>query len=282
MRKWPARYGSHPNVIYEICNEPNGKDVTWPVIKSYAQFIIPAIRAISSNSVIIVGTDTWSQGVRAAAASPLDFPNVMYALHFYTGSHKAKLRDNATWALAHGLPIFVTEWGLTDYSGKGPRYFDEAEKWAGWMNAHGISWTAFSFSNCDEGSASLKPVASMAGPWRDSDLTPSGAWMKAKNLGQLNVFRNHRMRLLRHLASLLGLGDRFVDAQTSLLASLAPAVQSFVPIREIRVSAVRVRMHCPAASWTPCKLAPAAGLHCPPASATQPAWSAIAPPPVDN
>jgi endoglucanase len=173
-------YGSHPNVIYEICNEPNGKDVTWPVIKSYAQFIIPAIRAISSNSVIIVGTDTWSQGVRAAAASPLDFSNVLYALHFYTGTHRAELRDNATFALAHGLPIFVTEWGLTDYSGKGPLYFDEGEKWVNWMNAHGISWTAFSFSNCDEGSASLKPAASMSGPWPDSDLTPSGAWMKSK------------------------------------------------------------------------------------------------------
>jgi endoglucanase len=173
-------YGSHPNVIYEICNEPNGSNVTWPVIKSYAEFIIPAIRAIDPKAVVIVGTDTWSQGVRAAAQSPLDFPNVMYALHFYTGTHRDELRNNASYALSKGLPIFVTEWGLTDYSGKGPLYLEEGQKWVDWMNLHKISWTSFSFSNCDEGSAALKATSNMDGPWTDDDLSPGGKWIKAK------------------------------------------------------------------------------------------------------
>ncbi len=173
-------YGTHPNVIYEICNEPNGPDVTWKEIKSYAEFIIPAIRKIAPNAVIIVGTDTWSQGVRAAANAPLGFPNVLYALHFYTGTHGAQLRDSANSALAKGLPIFVTEWGLTDYTGKGPLYFDEAQKWLDWMNEHKISWTSFSFSNCDEGSAALKPAANMNGPWPEADLNPSGKWIRSK------------------------------------------------------------------------------------------------------
>ena len=90
--------------------------MSWREIKTYARFIIPAIRAIDPDGVIIVGTDTWSQGVRAAADSPLDFPNVMYALHFYAGSHRDELRANADYALSKKLPIFVTEWGLTDYS----------------------------------------------------------------------------------------------------------------------------------------------------------------------
>ncbi len=173
-------YGNHPNVIYEICNEPNGSDVGWKEIKSYAEFIIPAIRAIAPKAVIIVGTDTWSQGVRAAAEAPLDFPNVLYALHFYTGTHRAALRAAATAALKKGLPIFVTEWGLTDYTGKGALYFDEGEKWVAWMNENKISWTSFSFSNCDEGSAALKPSANMNGPWSEADLNASGKWIKSK------------------------------------------------------------------------------------------------------
>ncbi len=173
-------YRGSPNVIYEICNEPNGTNVTWKEIKSYAEFIIPAIRAIDPDSVIIVGTGTWCQDVRAAAEAPLNFTNVLYTLHFYAGTHRGELRRNAEFALSKNLPIFVSEWGLTDYTGKGGLYFDEAQRWVDWMNEHKISWASWSFSNADEGSAALKPTVKMDGPWRDSDLTPSGKWIKSK------------------------------------------------------------------------------------------------------
>jgi endoglucanase len=48
------------------------------------------------------------------------------------------------------------------------------------MNEHKISWASWSFSNADEGSAALLPTAKMDGPWLDSDLTPSGKWIKSK------------------------------------------------------------------------------------------------------
>jgi endoglucanase len=172
-------YGRHPNIIYEICNEPNGPGVTWREIKSYAEFVIPAIRAIDPHNIIIVGTDNWSQGVRAASESALDFPNVMYALHFYAGTHREDLRHNADDALSRGLPIFVTEWGLTDASGKGALHMAEAQRWVDWMNAHKISWANWSFSNFDESTAALKPSVTMDGPWADADLSASGAWVKS-------------------------------------------------------------------------------------------------------
>jgi endoglucanase len=173
-------YRGRPNVIYEICNEPNGPGVTWPEIKKYAQFIIPDIRAIDPDGVIVVGTDTWSQGVRAAAKSPLDFPNVMYALHFYAGTHKEALRKNADYALSKGLPIFVTEWGLTDASGKGPLYLEEGDKWVDWMNQHKISWANWSLSPADESTAALNKTVNISGPWQASDLSPSGKWVRSK------------------------------------------------------------------------------------------------------
>ena len=51
-------YKNYNNVLYEICNEPNG--VTWATIKNYADQIIPLIRAIDDDAVICVGTRGWS------------------------------------------------------------------------------------------------------------------------------------------------------------------------------------------------------------------------------
>ena len=53
------RYAKYPNVIYEICNEPNGGASWSGNIKPYAEKIIPVIRKNAPNSVIIVGTPTW-------------------------------------------------------------------------------------------------------------------------------------------------------------------------------------------------------------------------------
>lgn len=47
------------NIIYEICNEPNG--CSWTSIKSYAAQVIKVIRKYDKNGIIVVGTPTWSQ-----------------------------------------------------------------------------------------------------------------------------------------------------------------------------------------------------------------------------
>ena len=58
--KIAEKYANYENIIYEICNEPNG-DITWEDnIKPYAETIIPIIRAFDEDAVIIVGTPTWS------------------------------------------------------------------------------------------------------------------------------------------------------------------------------------------------------------------------------
>ena len=48
-----GQYSGYDNVLYEICNEPNGVD--WPAVKGYAEQIIPIIREKAPDSVIIVG-----------------------------------------------------------------------------------------------------------------------------------------------------------------------------------------------------------------------------------
>lgn len=48
-------YANVPNIIYEICNEPNG-EVTWADVRRYASCVIPVIKSHNENAVIIVGT----------------------------------------------------------------------------------------------------------------------------------------------------------------------------------------------------------------------------------
>lgn len=87
FKEMSSLYGSTPNVIYEIANEPNG-DVNWKRdIKPYAEEVIPVIRKNDPDNIIIVGTGTWSQDVNDAADDQLKDANVMYALHFYAGTH---------------------------------------------------------------------------------------------------------------------------------------------------------------------------------------------------
>lgn len=110
-------YKDYPNVIYEIANEPNGY-ATWNGhIKPYAEEMIPVIRSIDTNGIIIVGTGTWSQDVHDAANNPIAQSNIMYTTHFYAGTHGSWLRDRIDYARSKGVAVFITEWGTSDASG---------------------------------------------------------------------------------------------------------------------------------------------------------------------
>lgn len=174
-------YGQYPHVIYEICNEPNGGYVTWDrQIKPYAEEVIQVIREHDPDNIIVVGTDMWSQGVRAAADNPLADANTMYALHFYAGTHTKSLRDSADYALSKGIALFVTEWGTSSATGSGGIYLAEAQRWLDWMGERKISWVNWSLCNKSESSAALLSNASVTGPWKESQLSPSGKWVKEK------------------------------------------------------------------------------------------------------
>ena len=81
---------AYENVLYEICNEPNG-GTSWGEIKAYAEEVIPVIRAGAPDAVILVGTPHWCQEAGQAAADPIaGYGNVMYTLHFYAATIRAR------------------------------------------------------------------------------------------------------------------------------------------------------------------------------------------------
>lgn len=163
----------YDHIIYEICNEPNG-DTTWKDICRYADTVIPAIKAIDDSKVIIVGTPKWSQRVDEAAAAPLSYDNLVYTLHFYADTHKEELRTIMENAIADGLPIFISEFGICAADGAGAINLEETKLWLKTLNRHNISYLMWNLSNKDETSAIITPDCSKTSGFTEEDLTPTG------------------------------------------------------------------------------------------------------------
>lgn len=178
-----ADLAGYDNVIYEICNEPNGS-TTWADVRAYAEEVIPVIRAHDPDAVIVVGTPEWSQRVDQAAADPLDEGNVMYALHFYAATHKDDLRQRMRDAVAAGLPVFVTEFGICDASGNGAIDEASADEWVSAMDELGVSWCMWSLCNKDESASVIAAGCDKVSGLDGEDLAPAGAWLKATLLSE--------------------------------------------------------------------------------------------------
>ena len=177
FREMAEVFADSDNVLYEICNEPNG-GTSWDSIKSYAEEVIPVIRAQKPDAVILVGTPTWSQEIDKAAASPLDDSNVMYTLHFYAGTHKDDLRNRLETCVQNGLPVFVSEFGMCDASGNGANDFVSTTKWLDLLNKYQISFCCWNLANKDESSSVFKASSTALSDWTDDDFNESGRWIR--------------------------------------------------------------------------------------------------------
>lgn len=170
------RYKSSKNVIFEICNEPNG--VSWAQVKSYEKKIVKLIRSNGAKNVILCGTPTWSQELDKAVASPITgYKNLMYTLHFYAGTHGEQLRQVYMNAVAAGLPVFVSEFGICDASGNGALNKPQANKWIKALNKNKTSFVCWQLSNKAESSSLLKASCAKTSGFTASNLSASGRWL---------------------------------------------------------------------------------------------------------
>ncbi|MEI9937256.1 MAG: glycoside hydrolase family 5 protein [Pseudomonadota bacterium] len=177
-----TKYAGIPNVLYEPFNEPTKLDWT-TVLKPYHEAVVAAIRAVEPDSVIILGTSTWSQDVDIAAKDPVIGKNLMYTLHFYACDHGSFLISKAKVALTRGAPLFVTEWGATKADGglDGTVCLPEAQTWMDFLNEKGISWAAWKFDNCTPDSTCfLTPDAPINGGWTSEYLQGEGLFVRAR------------------------------------------------------------------------------------------------------
>ena len=174
-----AKYADNVNVIYEICNEPNG-GTSWSDIKTYADQVIPVIRKNSPNALIIVGTPTWSQDVDQVIGNTVaDNKNVLYAVHFYAATHGDNIRNKVKDALANGIPVFISEFSICDASGNGGIDTNSADIWASLINDNNLSYAQWSLCNKAETSALISSGCSKTSGWDTGDLSETGKWFRS-------------------------------------------------------------------------------------------------------
>ena len=170
-------YKDQSNIIYEICNEPTG--TPWNQLRPYAVDVVNTIRANDPDAIIVVGTNTWSQDVDEVATNggKIDDPNVMYTIHFYSGSHGESLREKVRTALKAGTPVFCTEFGVCDASGNGGFDLEEADRWIDFFEENGISYCCWSLSKKNESASMLSPECNKVNGFTNADLGATGAWL---------------------------------------------------------------------------------------------------------
>ena len=174
---YSKKYKDQSNIIYEICNEPTG--TPWNQIRPYAVDVVNTIRANDPDAIIVVGTNTWSQDVDEVATNggKIDDPNVMYTIHFYSGSHGESLREKVRTALKAGTPVFCTEFGVCDASGNGGFNLEEADRWIDFFEENGISYCCWSLSKKNESASMLSPECNKVNGFTNADLGATGAWL---------------------------------------------------------------------------------------------------------
>jgi endoglucanase len=173
FKEMATKYGKYPNIIYEIFNEPE-KD-SWADVKAYSTELIATIRSVDTNNVILVGSTHWDQDIHLAADDPIQgYKNLMYTLHYYAGTHKQSLRDRGDYALAKGLPLFISESAGMEATGDGKIDVAEWKKWIEWSEKNKISWITWSVSDKNETCSVLQSGAASEGGWTAQDLKESG------------------------------------------------------------------------------------------------------------
>ena len=179
------RHKGKNNIIYEIANEPNG--VAWSKIKSYAEQIIPVIRAEDSDGVVLVGTHGWgSLGVsdgrneNDVINNKVKASNILYTFHFYAASHGSEYLNTLSRA-ADKIPMWVSEFGTQQASGDGGNNFGRSQQYIDLMARKKISWTNWNFSD-DERSGAVFKEGTCAGSsfTGTSKLKPAGVWVRER------------------------------------------------------------------------------------------------------
>nr|UNG40289.1 glycoside hydrolase family 5 subfamily 2 [Gaurotes virginea] len=175
------KYGHYPNVIYETYNEP--LDVSWSlVVKPYHEEVIKVIRANDPDNLILLGSPSWDQDLDQVVADPItDQTNIMYTLHFYSVDGKQWLRDRASNAMSHGIPLFVSEYGTCAGTGDGEILPEETQLWWDWLDENNLSYVNWAFSDKVENASALIPGTPAELGCQEEYLTESGRLVVAQN-----------------------------------------------------------------------------------------------------
>tara|TARA_B100000809_G_scaffold35206_1_gene30985 strand:- start:501 stop:2564 length:2064 start_codon:yes stop_codon:yes gene_type:complete len=178
------KWGGYDNVIFEIYNEPTCEDddcssgnfVGWnDKLKPYAEDVGNFIRQYTDN-LIIMGTPKWSAEVDDVVGNMANVSNMAYTVHFYSGTHQGANRAIAQNALNGGVPIFATEWGMTNASGGGDINYGETWAWIDFLRANGVGSAMWAYHDKDRNGQGEIENSSMF--WSDGKYKDSAGFIK--------------------------------------------------------------------------------------------------------
>jgi endoglucanase len=171
-----TKYRGVPNVIYEVVNEP--LDMVWADIKFYATSMLNLIRFNSPESLVLVGTPAHCSDLYEVILDPIQKQDVMYTYHFYAASHKEDQMAVLEDAAIRGIPLFVSECGVSEFTGDGVLDYASFDNWLDLLDKKGISWLGWSLFDKDEASCALLPSAPIDGTWKESDISNTGCFFR--------------------------------------------------------------------------------------------------------
>ena len=170
------KWGNYPNVLYEIYNEPVCDKGT---VINYAKQVIPTIRAIDSDNIIIVGSPNYSREPHTVTDAGQGQSNIAYSWHGYIMyNHQSDWDSSEASSWNTSVPVIVTEWGVGNNKDDG-----------GLLNLfkeRGVINCFWSMSNLggDEAAWSvLKPSCNKKSDWTEADMTENGAFLLAQTKG---------------------------------------------------------------------------------------------------
>lgn len=144
-------YKNNPRVIYSIFSEP-GQKITWKEWRPVADTLVGTIRDHNPNALILVSGVKYAYDLSGVPNDPVRYTNIVYETHIYPPSASA---HGMSWDATHaGLtgkyPVFVTEWGFSPNVIKTHGMYGTDATYGApllqYMEAHGYSWTAWSWS----------------------------------------------------------------------------------------------------------------------------------------
>lgn len=125
-----------------------------------------------------MGTPDYDRDLDSPLARPLRYDNVMYSFHFYAASHYAKMQDTLTRSISQGLPVFISECGVSEADGDGNVDLANAAEWFKLLEDNGISFAVWSLSNKKESSALIRYDSLSEESLEDDDLSYAGLWVR--------------------------------------------------------------------------------------------------------
>jgi len=190
-------YPNDPHIIYEIVNEPLDNN-TWKDVKNHANRVIPVIREISPDALILVGTPYYDDKIDEVIDDQLSYNNIMYTFHRYMSQLDDSTIDKLENTRKSGLPVFVSEWGTMGLGENRPLYMEaNATAFSKYLKEHGYNYIMFALSESN-GQTYNNPSIVKQGEWSndlpDSSLTDGGLAMKNILLNNSNYFKTNLLR----------------------------------------------------------------------------------------